>query len=73
MSYVDEVYESVVAKNPSEPEFHQAVKEVLTCSGDRCQRRSIQKRSASGTYGRTGESSNVPCALGRRSGTGSGK
>ncbi len=29
MSYVDEVYENVVAKNPSEPEFHQAVKEVL--------------------------------------------
>ncbi len=29
MSYVDEVIEAVVAKNPSEPEFHQAVKEVL--------------------------------------------
>ncbi len=29
MSYVDEVYEKVVAKNPGEPEFHQAVKEVL--------------------------------------------
>ena len=29
MSYVDEVIESVVAKNPGEPEFHQAVKEVL--------------------------------------------
>lgn len=29
MSYIDEVYASVVAKNPSEPEFHQAVKEVL--------------------------------------------
>ena len=29
MSYVDEVYEKVVAKNPSEKEFHQAVKEVL--------------------------------------------
>ena len=29
MSYVDEVYELVVAKNPSQPEFHQAVKEVL--------------------------------------------
>ena len=29
MSYVDEVIESVVRKNPSEPEFHQAVKEVL--------------------------------------------
>ena len=31
MSYVDEVYESVVAKNPGETEFHQAVKEVLDC------------------------------------------
>lgn len=29
MSYVDEVLEQVVAKNPAEPEFHQAVKEVL--------------------------------------------
>ena len=29
MSYVDEVIELVVKKNPSEPEFHQAVKEVL--------------------------------------------
>ncbi|MDO4295087.1 MAG: NADP-specific glutamate dehydrogenase [bacterium] len=29
MSYVDEVYEKVVAQNPSEKEFHQAVKEVL--------------------------------------------
>ncbi len=29
MSYVDEVLESVIAKNPAQPEFHQAVKEVL--------------------------------------------
>ena len=29
MSYVDEIIEQVVRKNPSEPEFHQAVKEVL--------------------------------------------
>ena len=29
MAYVDEVYESVLAKNPGQPEFHQAVKEVL--------------------------------------------
>ncbi|MBQ9141428.1 MAG: NADP-specific glutamate dehydrogenase [Lachnospiraceae bacterium] len=29
MSYVDEVYELVVVKNPAQPEFHQAVKEVL--------------------------------------------
>ena len=28
-SYVDEVIELVVKKNPDEPEFHQAVKEVL--------------------------------------------
>ena len=29
MSYIDEVYERVVAQNPAQPEFHQAVKEVL--------------------------------------------
>ena len=29
MSYVDEVYQYVVDKNPAQPEFHQAVKEVL--------------------------------------------
>ena len=29
MSYVDEVFDYVVAKNPAQPEFHQAVKEVL--------------------------------------------
>lgn len=29
MSYVDEVIEQVVSQNPAEPEFHQAVKEVL--------------------------------------------
>jgi glutamate dehydrogenase (NADP+) len=29
MSYVDEILAEVVAKNPAQPEFHQAVKEVL--------------------------------------------
>ncbi len=29
MSYVDDVYALVVEKNPAQPEFHQAVKEVL--------------------------------------------
>ena len=29
MSYVDEIYAMVVEKNPAQPEFHQAVKEVL--------------------------------------------
>ncbi len=30
MSYVDEIIERVINKNPAEPEFHQAVKEVMT-------------------------------------------
>lgn len=29
MAYVDEVYDRVVKQNPAQPEFHQAVKEVL--------------------------------------------
>lgn len=29
MGYVDQVLENVIAKNPDQPEFHQAVKEVL--------------------------------------------
>ena len=29
MSYVDDVYERLVAQNPAQPEFHQAAKEVL--------------------------------------------
>ncbi len=29
MSYVDEVIDLVIAKNPAQPEFHQAVKEVM--------------------------------------------
>ena len=29
MSYVDEVIDLVVKKNPAQPEFHQAVKEIL--------------------------------------------
>ena len=29
MSYTDEIYNRVVEQNPGEPEFHQAVKEVL--------------------------------------------
>ncbi|MBQ6583410.1 MAG: NADP-specific glutamate dehydrogenase, partial [Mogibacterium sp.] len=29
MAYVDEIMESVLARNPGEPEFHQAVREIL--------------------------------------------
>ena len=42
MSYVDEVFDLVVAKNPAQPEFHQAVKEVLeSLRSDRGKRRCI--------------------------------
>ena len=30
MSYVNQVYEKILAENPAQPEFHQAVREVLT-------------------------------------------
>ena len=29
MGYIDKVYEKVLEKNPHQPEFHQAVKEVI--------------------------------------------
>ena len=29
MSYTEEIYARVIEQNPGEPEFHQAVKEVL--------------------------------------------
>ena len=29
MNYIDELYERIVSQNPAQPEFHQAVKEVL--------------------------------------------
>ena len=32
MSYVDEVLQLVIDKNPAQPEFHQAVKEVSRIS-----------------------------------------
>ena len=39
MSYTEEVYERVVAQNPNEPEFHQAVKDHhLVFAGDQRQR-----------------------------------
>ncbi len=36
MSYVDEVIEQVVAQNPAEPEFHQAVKRSFRIIKSRC-------------------------------------
>ena len=57
MSYVDEVLEKVVAKNPAEPEFHQAVKEVLESL------RVVVE--ANGEAGRAGETVQIPRAMGR--------
>ena len=36
MSYVDEVIELVIKKNPAEPEFHQAVKRSIGLFACRC-------------------------------------
>ena len=51
MSYVDEVYERVVRENPSQPEFHQAVREVLDslrpvieCNEERYRREALLER-----------------------------
>lgn len=46
MSYVDEVLEKVVAKNPAEPEFHPGSKRSIGIieSGNRSKRGEIQKR-----------------------------
>ena len=49
MSYVDEVIAKVVEQNPSEPEFHQAVKEVLE---------SLRKN------GKSGKTVQIPCTMG---------
>ena len=42
MSYIDDIYERIVAQNPAQPEFHQAVKEVLASL-----RPAIQRNEAS--------------------------
>ena len=49
MSYTEEVYERVVAQNPNEPEFHQAVKEVLDSLKVVIDKREIPQAFHSGT------------------------
>jgi hypothetical protein len=68
MSYVDEVIESVVAKNPAEPEFHQAVKEVLESLRPviEANEEKYRKSRSSGENGRARASDQIPCAVGRR-------
>ena len=72
MSYVDEVIEQVVAQNPAEPEFHQAVKEVLEslrvvveANEEAFRRDALLERLVNPTPVQ------IPCTLGRRQRTGS--
>ena len=44
MSYVDDVLAKVIAKNPSEPEFHQAVTEVFETIKNRLFQRESQNQ-----------------------------
>ncbi|NHI94112.1 MAG: NADP-specific glutamate dehydrogenase [Candidatus Lokiarchaeota archaeon] len=46
MGYTDEVYEKVLVKNPGQPEFHQAVKEVLDSLAPAIEKHPIMKEKA---------------------------
>ena len=68
MAYVDDVMERVVRTTPSEPEFHQAVKEVLeslrpiiALKEDEYRKLAILERLVG-----AGASDQVPCSVGRR-------
>ena len=67
MSYTEEVYERVVAQNPGEPEFHQAVKEVLDSLKVviDANEEKYRKSFYSGTSGRTRKNYFFPCSVGR--------
>ena len=66
MSYVDEVLEMVVAKNPAQPEFHQAAKEVLESLRAVIEQHEeeYRKDALAGETGYAGESGYVPRSLG---------
>ena len=67
MSYTEEVYERVVAQNPGEPEFHQAVKEVLDSLKVVIDRNEEKYRKAfhPGASGRARKNHLFPCSVGR--------
>ncbi len=67
MSYTEEVYERVVAQNPGEPEFHQAVKEVLDSLKVVIDHNEEKYRSHfhSGTSCRARKNYFFPCSMGR--------
>ena len=70
MSYVDEIYERVVAQNPGEPEFHQAVKEVLDSLKlvIDANEEKVPQSGHPGAFYRAGAHYFVPRAVGGRSG-----
>ena len=57
MSYVDEVIELVIAKNPAQPEF--------SSYSHRSKRRRVQKERFIREINNTGKNYHVPCSLGR--------
>ena len=65
MSYVDEVIAQVVEKNPVQPEFHQAVKEVLESLRVVVEANEEEFR-APGETDESGKTDYVPRSLGRR-------
>ena len=67
MSYVDEVIELVIAKNPAQPEFHQAVKEVLESLRTviEANEEEYRKNALLREINNTGKNYHVPCSLGR--------
>ena len=74
MSVLKELIEKVKAKNPGEPEFHQAVKEVLGNPGTHGQETSrIRQGQDLRAHRRARPDHHVPRSLGRRQGRGPGQ
>ena len=65
MSYVSEQLEKVIQKNPGEPEFHQAVTEVLHSLEVVIEKNpQYQKEGLLGASAGAGASDHVPCSVG---------
>ena len=66
MSYVDDVLAKVIAKNPSEPEFHQAVTEVFETIRPLIEANEEEyKNRLFRANHRTRKNDQVPCTMGR--------
>ena len=68
MSYVDEVIAKVIEQNPGEPEFHQAVKEVLEslqCGQWKPTRKQYRKDALLERLVEPERQYHIPCSVGR--------